>query len=583
MPRLDAPLRKSLLHTILPYMNRATTLNRLADDPVVDVLVIGAGINGIGTFRDLGLQGVTTLLVDQGDFCSGCSSASSHMAHGGIRYLENGEFRLVREAVNERNRLILNAPHLVKPLPTIVPMFKLFSGLINAPFKFLDLLDRPSERGALVIKVGLMFYDALTRGQRVVPRHRFEGRKKSLERWPDLDPELKFTALYYDGQLLSPERLCVELALDATGSSERAMALSYAQVLGVEVHGSGGEPEVIFRDEVGGKTIRVRPRVIINAGGPWIDSVNGSLGSPTAYIGGTKGSHIVVDNPALRKAMGEHEFFFENKDGRIVLMLAWYDRVVIGTSDIPVQDADGSICTDEEIEYFIGLAGRLFPTIPLTRDQIVFTFSGVRPLPRSGAKNSGQISRDHSIGETRVGTVPVLSLVSGKWTTFRAFAAQVTDRALALLGMSRQVSTEGLPIGGGADWPSTPAAMEEAELALVKKHGISFDRAQALFGLYGSRAGLFLSEVAPGSPEVMLTSLPAYSRQEIAFLVNEEGAEHLDDLVLRRSTIAWRGLATRPVLEELCDIMAIAKGWPPALRDAELARTRAILRERHGV
>ncbi|MEI6386184.1 MAG: glycerol-3-phosphate dehydrogenase/oxidase [Spirochaetota bacterium] len=563
-------------------MDRATTLKKLADDPVVDVLVIGAGINGIGTFRDLGLQGARTLLVDQGDFCSGCSSASSHMAHGGIRYLENGEFRLVSEAVNERNRLILNAPHLVKPLPTIVPMFKIFSGLLNAPFKFLDLLDRPSERGALVIKVGLMFYDALTRGQRVVPRHRFEGRKKSLERWPDLDPTLKFTALYYDGQLVSPERLCVELALDATGSSERAMALTYAPVIGVEVDGESNEAVVMIRDEMGGTILKVRPRVIVNAGGPWIDSVNGALGSPTAYIGGTKGSHIVVDNPALRKAMGEHEFFFENKDGRIVLMLAWYDRVVIGTSDIPVKDAEGSMCTDEEIEYFIGLAGRLFPTIPVTRQQIVFTFSGVRPLPRSGAKNAGQISRDHSIEETRVGAVPVLSLVSGKWTTFRAFAGQVTDKALARLGMGRRVSTEGLPIGGGADWPATPAAMEEAELALVKKHGIPFDRAQALFALYGSRAGLVLAAVAPGSPEAMLASLPSYSRQEVAFLAREEGAEHLDDLILRRSTIAWRGLATASVLEELCDIMAIAKGWSPSLRDAELVRTTAILRERHG-
>ncbi|MFZ4618574.1 MAG: glycerol-3-phosphate dehydrogenase/oxidase, partial [Rectinemataceae bacterium] len=435
---------------------------------------------------------------------------------------------------------------------------------------------------ARVIKVGLMFYDALTRGQRVVPRHRFEGRKKSLQRWPDLDPTLKFTALYYDGQLVSPERLCVELALDATGSSERAMALTYAPVIGVEVDGESNEAVVMIRDEMGGTTLKVRPRVIVNAGGPWIDSVNGALGSPTAYIGGTKGSHIVVDNPALRKAMGEHEFFFENKDGRIVLMLAWYDRVVIGTSDIPVQEAEGSLCTDEEIEYFIGLAGRLFPTIPVTRDQIVFTFSAVRPLPRSGAKNAGQISRDHSIEETRVGAVPVLSLVSGKWTTFRAFAGQVTDRALGILGMSRQVSTEGLPIGGGADWPATPAAMEEAELALVKKHGISLDRAQALSGLYGSRAGLVVSAVTPGSPEAMLASLPSYSRQEVAFLAREEGAEHLDDLILRRSTIAWRGLATASVLEELCDIMAIAKGWSPSLRDAELVRTTAILRERHG-
>src|SRR5512139_4261312 len=120
------------------------------------VLIIGGGINGVGTFRDLTLQGVDTLLVDRGDFCSGASAASSRMAHGGIRYLENGEFRLVREAVQERNRLIRNAPHLVKPLPTVIPIFKRTSGLLNAPAKFFRLLDKPSERGSVVIKIGLM-------------------------------------------------------------------------------------------------------------------------------------------------------------------------------------------------------------------------------------------------------------------------------------------------------------------------------------------------------------------------------------------------------------------------------------------
>ena len=137
---------------------RTDVLEQLKKNPAVTVLIVGAGINGIGTFRDLALNGVNVLLVDRGDFCSGASSASSHMAHGGIRYLENGEFGLVREAVRERNRMIENAPHVVKPLPTVVPMFKIFSGLLNAPFKFLNLLDKPAERGALVIKVGLQIY-----------------------------------------------------------------------------------------------------------------------------------------------------------------------------------------------------------------------------------------------------------------------------------------------------------------------------------------------------------------------------------------------------------------------------------------
>src|SRR5215216_6898795 len=141
-------------------MNRNEILSALKENPNVSVLIIGGGINGIGTFRDLALNGIDVLLVERGDFCSGASAASSHMAHGGIRYLENGEFRLVREAVRERNRLIENAPHVVKPLPTTIPIFKRFSGMLNAPLKFLGFLDKPAERGSVVIKIGLMLYDA---------------------------------------------------------------------------------------------------------------------------------------------------------------------------------------------------------------------------------------------------------------------------------------------------------------------------------------------------------------------------------------------------------------------------------------
>src|SRR5512133_1268150 len=149
-------------------MNRNEILSSLKTNPEISVLIVGAGINGIGTFRDLTLNGVDVLLIDRGDFCSGASAASSRMAHGGIRYLENGEFRLVREAVQERNRMIQNAPTLVQPLPTTIPIFKVFSGLWNAPLKFLGLLDKPSERGAFIIKVGLIFYDAFTGKQRAV-------------------------------------------------------------------------------------------------------------------------------------------------------------------------------------------------------------------------------------------------------------------------------------------------------------------------------------------------------------------------------------------------------------------------------
>src|SRR5512140_2269872 len=186
-------------------MQREVIIETIKENPNVDVLIIGAGINGAGTFRDLALNGVNVLLIDRGDFCSGASAASSRMAHGGIRYLENGEFRLVREAVQERNRMIRNAPDLVKPLPTTIPIFKTFSGLLNAPLKFVGWLEKPSERGALVIKVGLIFYDAFTGKQRSVPRHAFDNRSSSLKKYPQINPDVRYTATYYDGLILSPE------------------------------------------------------------------------------------------------------------------------------------------------------------------------------------------------------------------------------------------------------------------------------------------------------------------------------------------------------------------------------------------
>lgn len=139
-------------------MKRQDVLAALRQQPEVSVLIVGAGVNGIGTFRDLAQQGVDVLLVDKADFCNGASAASSHMLHGGIRYLENGEFRLVREALTERNRMLHNAPHYSKPLPTTIPIYSWFSGFFNAPLKFLNLRDKPSERGGVVIKLGLMMY-----------------------------------------------------------------------------------------------------------------------------------------------------------------------------------------------------------------------------------------------------------------------------------------------------------------------------------------------------------------------------------------------------------------------------------------
>ena len=337
--------------------SRKERIQYLKDNPDISVLIIGAGINGIGTFLDLALQGVDVLMIDRNDYCSGASSASSHMVHGGIRYLENGEFRLVREAVRERNHLLENAPHLVKQLPTTFPIFKRFSGIFNAPLKFLGLLDKPSERGALVIKIGMMLYDFYTRKQKTVPRHVFLNNADSLKLFPKLNPEIIYTGTYYDGSMPSPERIAIELISDAVAENRQAIPLNYSSAISVE-----GDT-VTIRDDIEGLITTVKPKVLINAGGPWIDQVNRLFGKETDYIQGTKGSHIIVDNPELREAIGENEFFFENDDGRIVLINPLEDKVLIGTSDIEVDNPDQTTITDDEVSYFIDMVKKVFPTI----------------------------------------------------------------------------------------------------------------------------------------------------------------------------------------------------------------------------
>lgn len=561
-------------------MNRSETLSALKKNPNPSVLIVGGGINGISAFRDLAINGVDVLLVERGDFCSGASSASSHMAHGGIRYLENGEFRLVREAVRERNLMLQNAPHIVKPLPTAIPIFKRFSGLLNAPLKFFGWLDKPSERGSLVIKIGLMFYDAFTGKGRAVQRHKFFSRKNSLAKWNQINPQIVNTAVYYDGAITNPERLGIELILDAESENTNAHALNYVSMVG------GAENTIILRDELTDETYDVRPKLVINAAGAWIDSTNKKLGVSTNFIGGAKGSHIVVDHPELRAAIGDHEFFFENDDGRIVLIFPLFDKVLIGTSDIPIENPEEARCTDDEVDYFLRMTKRVFPDLNLTRQRIVFRYSGVRPLPRSTAKTVSQISRDHTIevlsGDWTNLTFPVFSLVGGKWTSFRAFGEQAADKALAYLSLTRKRDTRSLPIGGGRGYARDIEESKRHMGSLFAWTGVSQERLKILFARYGTRAEAIATYINGGTDSA-LTSLPDYSFREIAYLVQHEKIVHLDDFLLRRSMLAMLGRLTREMILELTHTLGDILGWDGEHKKAEAARALSILADRHEV
>ncbi|MFT4210242.1 MAG: glycerol-3-phosphate dehydrogenase/oxidase [Microbacterium sp.] len=541
----------------------------LAERPHADVLVIGGGINGIAILRDLALQGVDVLLVERGDIVSGASAASSHMIHGGIRYLENGEFRLVHEAVTERNDLLRTAPHYVRPLPTTIPIFSTFSGVLAAPLRFLRHgTGRPHERGAVLIKVGLQIYDSFSRGGGRVPRHAFHGRRRSLQILPALNPGVRYTATYTDASLRDPERLALDVLRDGLDPGGRAV--TYAAAVGEH---DGG---VIVRDAETGAEVRVTASVVVGATGPWTDLTNEALDEPTRFMGGTKGSHIVLDHPELLAATGGREIFFEHEDGRIVLVYPLRGRVLVGTTDLEHDMADPVRCTEAEVDYFFELVRHVFPAIEVTREQIVYRFAGVRPLPGHGDLAPGFVSRDYRIERrTLPGGTPVLSLVGGKWTTFRASAERVADRVLDELGRHRRCSTFGRAIGGGRGYPRTQRRL--AQWLDAHAGAVGRTRAAALLERYGTRAAGVVAAIEADADDAALQTAPAYSTGELRHLARTERVVHLADLLLRRTGLAFEGAAVaaaREVAETVADVL----GWDAARVDAEVDAAVAAVR-----
>jgi glycerol-3-phosphate dehydrogenase len=565
------------------------SVSRLRRRPNARVLIIGGGINGVGTFRDLALQGVDVALVERGDYCQGASGASSHMIHGGIRYLENGEFRLVRESVVERNRLLRIAPHYVKPLQTTIPIFSTFSGVLAAPLRFLTHRQqgKPKERGAFLIKLGLSLYDSFSRDGGSVPRHQFRGRRKALDELPMLHPGVKYTATYFDASVHNPERLTLDVLQDgekAGGSSARAS--NYLSLVSVEANAEGSST-AILRDELTGDEFGFTADIIVNTTGAWVDLTNQAMGTPTSFMGGTKGSHIVLDHPGLLAACRGREIFFEHTDGRIVLIYPMGDRVLVGTTDVDADISKDAVCTDEEVKYFFDLIGHVFPDIAVNRSQIVYSFSGVRPLPRHDATQPGFVSRDYRIERRAPGTgtqgrgAVVLSLVGGKWTTFRALAEHLTDDVLAELGTERKISTAKLAIGGGSGFPDSEAGIQK----WIKAHmadGRDADRTAGLLTRYGTRAEDVIRHLDAG-PDRLLRSTRELSVRELQFMAAHEQVGHLVDVLIRRTSLAFRGLVTGELLNEIAQILADPLGWDAAGIAAEINHAQEVLKRYHGV
>ncbi|MCT7374635.1 glycerol-3-phosphate dehydrogenase/oxidase [Chelativorans salis] len=555
---------------------RDDNLDQIRRNGAFDVVVVGGGINGIGVFRELTLQGLRVLLVERRDFCSGCSAAPSRMIHGGLRYLENGEFDLVRESLRERDALLVNAPHMVRPLATTIPIASVFSGLLNSAAGFLGFTSRPASRGALPIKVGLSLYDWTTRRRRLLPRHRFRGARETMRRWPRLTRRLRYSATYYDAWISYPERLGVELLLDTAHLASSSIALNYAEI---SADGAG----YTVRDGATGECLPVSASAVVNATGAWLDEAVTQLAAPELktepFVSGTKGSHLILDCAALHEALGGHMLFFENADGRVCIVFPYLGKVLAGSTDIRVEAAGRVHCEPEERDYILDALRLVFPDIAISAEQIVFSYSGIRPLPKSDHEFTGRISRGH-FAHRLDGPVPQFCMVGGKWTTFRAFAEQTADAVLAELGRQRVRDTLELAIGGGVGFPDDARDLERD---LSAGHGISRERAAHLVDAYGTRAKEVLNFCLGRDDDKPLDQACLVTAAEIVFLIRHEFVAGLGDILLRRTSLAIRGEVSTSLIRRVAEIAAAELGWSEARARREAEAFIDELGQYHGV
>ncbi|MEO8435491.1 MAG: glycerol-3-phosphate dehydrogenase [Pyrinomonadaceae bacterium] len=527
-------------------MTDRTSFN--ASEITFDVIIIGAGINGAGIARDAAMRGLKVLLLDKGDIGSGTSSWSTRLIHGGLRYLEHGEFGLVRESLREREVLLTIAPHLVRPLPIVIPIYE------NA------------RRGLWTIRTGMIAYDALSLGK-TLPRHRILSRAEALQQEPGLNPEgLNGAAVYYDAQVEFAERLVLENVLSATAHG--AIALTYARVTDF-LFADGAIPGVNFTNELNEEKLSARARIIVNAAGPWVDRVLGqSAASSPRLIGGTKGSHIIV--ASFPGAPSRALYTEAETDRRPFFIIPWNGQYLIGTTDVRYNDDLDRVQIDpDEIDYLLRETNRLFPHANLTREGILYTYSGVRPLPFTEDKNERSITRRHFIRE-HPRWQNVLSIVGGKLTTYRSLAEQAVDLIVKKLGRGpSECTTAKVPLpGAGPD-------LNTIEREFKESGTFSPLVSERLVRIYGTRATELCELVSQDASlgETFNREGDAIAA-EVVFSFTQEMAATLADCLLRRTMVGLN--PSRGVGDDLAAAQIALKhlGWSESRAQDELENYR---------
>jgi glycerol-3-phosphate dehydrogenase len=524
-------------------------------DQAFDLIVIGAGINGAGIARDAALRGPRVLLVDKGDIGGGTTSWSTRLVHGGLRYLEHGEIGLVRESLRERERLLRIAPHLVRPLPLLLPIYA------------------GDQRGRWLIRAGMLAYDLLSYDKSLA-RHQLLSRKEALARAPGLNPRgLRAAARYFDAQVRFPERLAVENALAASAAG--ATVLTYTKACRILVE-NGRVRGVELADELGNApTVTVPAPVVVNVAGPWVDELldTGRDASRQPLIGGTKGSHLVVG--AFPGAPREALYAAARADGRPFFIIPWNDQYLIGTTDTRFAgDLDRLQASDEEIDYLLAETNRLIPEANLTRDAIHYTYAGVRPLPFVPRGEAGAITRRHLLHDhAGTGARGLLSIIGGKLTTYRELADQAVDwvqRSLGLAVTPAPTEREALP--GARDLGADPAALR---CRLVSGARVPERSAGHLVEVYGGRATDVLALATSDDLRRPFDAWSGAIGAEVLFAINAEGARTLTDVLMRRTMVGLGPDLGRGADEAAAAIATAHLGWSDARAKREVASYRA--------
>ncbi|TFV53621.1 glycerol-3-phosphate dehydrogenase/oxidase [Blastococcus sp. TF02A-35] len=528
------------------------------EDEVVDVLVIGGGVTGAGAALDAASRGLKVGLIEARDWAAGTSSRSSKLIHGGLRYLEQMAFPLVHEALKERARLIRTiAPHLVRPLPFLLPL--------TAP------VWQRAYYGA-----GVALYDVLGAAfarDRAIPRHRHLSRRATLETFPALRRDAVRGAIrYYDAQVDDARHT---LAVVRTAAGYGAAALSSARVVGLLRESDAPDAAVVgvhVADLTDGSTFTVRARSVIAATGVWSDDIGRMLGSaaPSLKVRASKGVHLLVPGSAIDGGdVGPHGLILRTPTS-VLFVIPWGGQWIVGTTDTPwTLDRDHPAASSADIDYLLGQVNRVL-TRPLTADDIVGVYAGLRPLLAGESDDTSRLSREHAV----VTPVPGLVLVAGgKYTTYRVMAADAVDAAAERLPGVPPSRTAELPLVGARGWGEVRdraaelaagyGVPEAAVERLLRRHG---DQVTAVLDLV--REDPALGRSLPGAPEHLAA--------EVVHATRAEGALHLDDVLTRRTRISietpHRGVESAA---EVARLMATVHGWQDDFLAEEIAHYEA--------